>query len=264
MALGINRIAGSGLMIVDFIRSGESLKDTKNIVLNFVGQYAGSFFTTFRAGRDIFDVFDPQEGIFRSTRETPLFGPVMNSIPKISQLLPESKSPILPGIRKTPDIRGVPGGLAKQLTGFTIKQKTPIMRELDSIQFPRKRLFSRTGIPEADNKIAALMAPNVEAIGNRMIQSPGYQTLSKPAKKILWQALLQWQRGEATERLKLLDPKLGLRLIIENKQDEYLDIIQDRTGLDLRDKAVVDQLFQTLQQLNSQGQSPAPSPGPVQ
>ena len=220
-AIGLNRVAGSGLVIVDLLRArgGET---AKNITEKFIGQYAGSFAVPARTVKDFYSEIDPEEAIYRDTRENPLIAPFAQNIPGISQLLPEAISPL-----KVKRMKAEEPGF-RQLTGLSQRTKTIVEKEVDKIVLPYNRIFSRTGIPEADRKISQYMAPLIEKAAPKLFQNNQYKEQSIVGKRILLSELFKDARTQARKKLALKNPKLYLKISIEGLSSDIEKVMQEK------------------------------------
>src|SRR3990167_7668369 len=166
--LSINRIAGTGLTVVDTLR-GKGVDDAKKFLAEFSGQYLGGFSVGLRTYSDILAQFRPEAAITRSTKENPVFGPFLSNIPFAAETLPA-----LPRLtREGPYTRENP--LLRQLTGLTLKQKNFTESKIDRLGIEMKDLIPRTGdkkidrlITENTGKIFGQLTPRIQ--GSRVYQ----------------------------------------------------------------------------------------------
>ena len=174
-ALSINRIAGTGLVIIDIVRS-RNTETTARMLKDFVGNWAAGFTVPFRTIKDFLGQFSQEERIVRQTREN-IYGPIIEPIPYLSRILP----PYQPITRAEPLEREFPG--LRQMTGLTIRTKTFFEKELDRLGIERYRIYPRTGIRELDRLIAAEVGAIAEKKGEQLEKNPYYQGLPDDIKK---------------------------------------------------------------------------------
>jgi len=202
-AVGLNRIAGSGLVITDWLRAetGESFMKQ---VQNFAGQFLSGYTVPLRTAKDVYSAIDPKERKYRDYRESPLIAPTMLNLPKVSQMVPEKPSPT----GETKD-KAWWEGLLRQMTGLTVKNKNSVQKEIDTIGLRWSSVAPRTGIPRADRMISAEMAPIVERQIPALINKDVYKSRSNEVKQILLSNEFGKIRAAATQSVSRKFPELG-------------------------------------------------------
>lgn len=219
--LSLNRVAGTGLVMTDIIR-GKSLDTVNNAINRLAGEYAGSFTTPLRFPKDIYSKIDNKESIIRDVRETELIGPTMRNIPVVSQRLPEAVSPLQTGPMKseTP--------LLRQTTGITYKTKNAVEDELERINFDMGKAYPRTGIAEADRKIATIMQPIVQEGASRLMNNQKYQAMPEEAKRLLWGKAFQMIRTLSKTKLATENQELIRKVILKGMDEDLKRLLGDR------------------------------------
>lgn len=187
-SIGINRIAGSGLIIVDMVRSGTPEKFQEK-VKQFAGQYLGGFTTPFRTIKDVVANWDKEESYYRETKLNPLAGPAIANIPYVDRMLPRAVSPTTAGPTRNKN------PLFRQLTGITINDKSNIQSEVDRLGLDALR--PKTGSAKLDYEITNRMGYAGEVMGNALIQNPGYQGLDDDTRKEMLTGLFSQIRSGA-------------------------------------------------------------------
>ena len=217
--VGLNRIAGTGLVVMDWIRaqSGESLEKQMK---NFVGQYAASFFTPARSLSDFYQTVNKEEGISRDTKQSPFIAPLLANLPHYSQMLPERPSLFTTerSYRGDPiKIFGkeMPAGVFRQMTGLSQRTKTVVQKEVDSLNVKYSSLYPTTGNPRANRLMVKYMAPLIEKAGPRLIKNYMYKRLSNEGKKIALSQLFSEAKEEASKQLARSHPSISLDLSIK-------------------------------------------------
>jgi hypothetical protein len=238
MLVGLNRIAGSGLVFSDWLRarSGESARKQ---IANFVGQHVGSWVTPSRTLSDFYSGIDEEEGIVRDWKQNPLIAPVLANIPEYSQMLPEQVSPLTTKrLYKGEPIGKFPAGWFRQLTGISIKNKNIIQQEVDAIGLDYNSYTPKTGIPEADRFMKRRMGPMVEAvipkiitgkpikIGKEIIQSQ-YPDMSLYQKREILTRVFQKIKSQARREMDYIRPDLGLKQKINRLSENEGKLIKE-------------------------------------
>jgi hypothetical protein len=261
VTIGLNRIQGTGLELVDIIRQ-DKLDDVGEFAEKFLGAYLSSFATPLRSAKDLASLADPDEGLKRATREDPLADPFLNAIPGFAKKLPELKNPTTTEKQRTIGLGNVPPGITRQLLGLNVARKSRVQRELDRVQFEPRRMFPKTGIPEADNTMAGIMAHIVEA--DNLMSKPEYNLFNgRPGesgwKRAKWALQFERARSQALRIIGIQNPSLFLRVKARKLDKDLVGLIEKETGLDLRAPDVVQQLQGFV---SSQAQQPPPQSAP--
>lgn len=169
-AVSINRIAGSGLVIVDIVRSNDAEGVVKN-VKDFMGQYISGFTVPFRTVKDFIAQYDPSEGAYKDTSEAPILGPALENIPYATKDFPTSPR----ATRPEPFSKEDP--LIRQLTGMTLKTKTPLEREIDRLGVPYTTLYPKTGYDKMDRAITRKVGAVMDVVGNAIVEQDFYKKM---------------------------------------------------------------------------------------
>ena len=187
-ALSISRIAGTGLMLVDLLRS-ESLDSMKKILQGFAGQYMGGFTVPLRSVKDL-----TGEGTNLSTRESPFLGPAASNVPVVGGQMLHPQPSITrggPSEREQTQLR--------QLTGITVKTKTPLEREIDKLNI--QGIYPRTGDATLDRLVTEYAGPLINFNGTRMMQMPQYQAADNETKKYMLTETLSKIKEEVRKKI---------------------------------------------------------------
>lgn len=220
-AIGLNRIAGTGLVLTDWLRA-KDLESSNKALQKFIGQYAGSFSVPARTMKDIVSGFDEKESLMRDTRDNPILAPFLQNIPYISQQLPESVSALKTGKMKTE------APVLRQLTGLSYRTKTIVEKEVDKIGLDYTQILPSTGIPKADRLIAHNMSSMVEKYMPILIQTEKYQESSIPMKKVIFSEALKEIRQTARKQMALQNPKLALDIYMKGLSGNVKDVLKER------------------------------------
>lgn len=223
LVVGLNRIAGTGLIFVDLLRdrSPEDVaQEFSNLAREFAGQYAGGFAVPLRTAKDLLASVSPEESIRRETRTEPLTGPIRANIPGLSQTLPPAASPIRPGLLMEEH------PLLRQATGLSLKEKTEVEHLVDRLLQP-SRLSPRTGVPQADLEIKREMGAPVYLLMDAIRQAPKFQSLPLSSQRLVLEEVLKRERQAAQKRI---DPELQAKISVRRLDPDVVDLLQ-RLGI---------------------------------
>lgn len=187
--LGINRMAGTTLFLTSVL-AGENPQTLKRKLAEFAGTFAGGFTVPLRTFQDFVAQFSQEDAIIRETREAPLTGPTRANIPFISRGLPEKRV-----VTRGGPIRREQPGL-RQLTGLTVRTKTPLERELDRLGLASFQLEPRLGEQSIERSIVTRMGPVAEHQIGAIVRSARYQQLDDERRtELLRRAFSDLRRG---------------------------------------------------------------------
>lgn len=223
--IGINRISGTGLTIVDLMRSRNPETATK-IVQEVVGQYLGSFTVPGRTIKDIaggLGADDETKVAF--TRENPVIGPAISNIPGTSGMLPASPKLTEGAVyeREKPILR--------QLTGITVKSKTELEKEIDRLGI--EGIFPRTGDAKLDRLIIEKAGPIVgSVVVDRVLHSDAYSRADDDTKKFMLEKSIGEVRNQS--RKSIVVPHIIEMMNKSDDKAEYLKSLvkKNRIGQD--------------------------------
>jgi hypothetical protein len=220
-AVGLNRIAGTGLVLTDLLRTDKP-ESSKEVLQRFAGEYAGSFTVPMRTLKDFYAAIDPEEARYRDVREHPLIGPTAGNIPGLSQELPERPSPL----RAEPGRTEYP--LLRQLAGLSIRTKNALEKEVDRIGFDRARIYPRTGIPEADNLISGVMGPISENVLPKIFESRAYKKETPEMQRVVLAETFKEIRKSASDQIKAQNPDLAAMMRVEGMSDDLKAVLEQK------------------------------------
>lgn len=239
IAVGMSRLGGTGLFFFDMIRSKTSDNSWK-LMEQFAGKYLGSFAVPARQFRDLveFDL-DPAEAIMRDTKQDPLLGPFLESLPLFRQKLPAKYTPLRDGkVSLTEDLvefdfmgrkYAMRTPMWRQLTGVSLRTKNDLEKAVDRLQIDPANIYSRTGLPEADNLIAKaqghFMAQTAPAIMAKLKDQP--DALQRAILRRLFTASKAYGRA----MLKAQFPRLANEVDALRADEDLTQIMQDFGGI---------------------------------
>jgi hypothetical protein len=243
VALGLNRVGGTGLILSDILRSGD-VKSVGDIMAKFGGDWLGAFTTPVAQAKDVAQAISGNT-VVRDTRgdtvAEKLLNPTLRNIPSIPSLglegeamLPPRRSPLRPGVIEQQPIGPLPGGIASQVTGANLQTKTPVQREVDRLAINYSIWNPRTGNKEMDRRQTAIMgeyAPQIESF----IMSDMYQSMDDARKKVALEEVLKGFKSMALDRLKGAmaqdDPELLRKYMIEQKTTKSQEDLLQQMGV---------------------------------
>jgi hypothetical protein len=211
--------AGAGLALVDNLINDLSGIDSEDKINKFVTRYTSDVLGGYLTPLRMFNDFVDQQQEFRTaipTGDIPtdIAQQLGTSIPFYRERFPTVVSPTreaTPGRPETvriplTDIE-VPGPLARQLTGITVREpKNPAEKELDRLGFKRRDILPYTGDKQADQIMSSYMGPVVENLLTKVVVAPTYQKLNNPTKELVIRDVLKEIRAEVKPLAEAEDP----------------------------------------------------------
>lgn len=191
--LGINRMAGTTLFLTSML-AGQGPDNLKKAIAQFAGEFLGGFSVPFRTLKDFVAFFSEEEKVYRYTKEQPVTGPFLANIPGLQRMLPPA--PLI--TRAEPSQAEYPA--TRQLTGLTIRTKTPLEAELDRLGIDTYDLLPKTGDPYIDRLITAETGKVIARISG-IVTNPKYRKLSDPDKAELLKSIFRDVKKETKERV---------------------------------------------------------------
>jgi hypothetical protein len=202
VALGLNRVGGTGLILGDIIRSGD-VESVKETLAKFGGDWLAAFTTPVAQAKDVAQAISG-DTVVRDTRgdtvAEKLLNPTLRNIPGAETLLPPRRSPLRPGVIEQEPIGPLPGGIASQVTGANLQTKTPVQREVDRLAVNYSIWNPRTGIKELDRRMTPLMG-QYSSVLESFVMSDEYQNMDDARKKVALEEVLKRIKSKAREQL---------------------------------------------------------------
>ena len=190
-AIGINRVAGTGLALIDLVGQKVDAKNAKNIVNGIVSSYVGGFTVPFVTIKDIIGNFRLEERTVKETKELPIVGGAIGNIPGLNELLPTKYSMF----EDKPLQREQ--SLLRQLTGITLKTKSFIEKELDRMGKDVGDLIPKTGNLEANRIISKQTGVILDQFNEKLNLSEKYQAMGNDEKLEFIKNLVSEAKKEA-------------------------------------------------------------------
>jgi len=175
-AAGINRISGTGLVMIDYLKSKYAKVDAK-ILQKYIGSLIGSLTIPLKQVADFYDAYSGEQAL-RSTQidvedvvtgETvydQILAVTRQNIPGLRQDLPLMVDPLREGevpAGEPVTLFGIeiPATAAKQLLGMNKIRKTLVEQEVDRLQIDYNAYMPRTGREDGNRIVASYMGPDV-------------------------------------------------------------------------------------------------------
>lgn len=192
---GMRTLAGSPLAITAAFKQLEAGNKVGSVetLEKVVGQIIGGYTTPARTFSDIYSIIDEKEAIPRSVKENNLWGPAMNNIPKLKQLLP----PVTTQTRGLAPVAFNPA--VRQFTGIGFTRRTPIEQEAARLGI---FLNPKLGDPKAESVVMEASGPIVNEVGNNIVKSDFYQNASDYDRGLIIKAIAEEYKSVATEAVK--------------------------------------------------------------
>jgi len=258
-ATGINRISGTGLMLVDALRfkgptTGEKIKE---MFAEFFGAgYIAAPTLPIKQIKDLSTIVGGDQTIRDVKQDTAagmLLAPAMRNIPGLSEQLRPARSPLKAGtLQQSEGFFGLPGDASTQLFGIRGKNKTIVEKEVDKLGVDFSTYMPRTGIAEANNYLAGLVGKDASVYIPAVIKSSTpvsslfpffkkhsnlgfnadvpYNKLSKAGKKIALREIFKLLKKKARNQMKMLQPGLAQRVAVEGipqvEEEWYMEQLQ--------------------------------------
>ena len=266
-AIGLNRISGTGLVMIDAIRQND-IQGTADALKRFAGQYLSSPTVPLRTIKDFYEGITGQQTSPDTRADTiweEIVNPTISNMPYVAQFVHERKTPLRVGTAKLEPIEffgfEMPGPIARQLTGLTLIKKTEVEHEVHRLNLNPSTYMPRTGFRKADRWVAATMAPTVTMLIPQIMESdepiadrfdltgtidPGksYSELDDSGKEIVMGKLFTLIRNFAMSELQRRQPKLwGMTALGKKYSTAEAQYMKEKLGFDPKDKAQLQMLF---------------------
>jgi len=255
-AIGINRIQGTGLVLIDAMRANDAEVSGETLA-KFLGQKLGQATVPLRTLKDIQQTITGTDQLLDTKADTwgeNLITPTISNFPFAEKFLAQTVSPLRGG-----NIRGesieifgmeIPPGLARQALGITAKKKNEIEAEVERLGLDYGAFAFKSGLKEADRYLGRLIAPKLIRDTVAMMNSkapvssilpkaefvkelePGvaYKDLSDNGKRLALREMFRQQKMIANKQLKILEPSLWRKMKLNRIPDIKKEYFEERTG----------------------------------
>jgi len=255
-AVGLNRIQGTGLVLIDAMRAGDTEVSGETLA-KFMGDWLGRFTVPMRTVKDIQQAITGDEAL-TDTRSNKMgsniINPTISNFPFSEKVLPEKRSAIHEGPIKSEPVTilgmEIPPGIARQTLGVTVRKKNLIEAEVDRLGISYSAFSFKTGLKKADRYLARLIAPKLLRDTAAMMNSktavskilpkaefikelePGvaYKDLSDNGKRLALREMFRQQKMIANKQFKILEPKMWREMKLERVPEVKREYFEERTG----------------------------------
>ena len=255
-AVGLNRIQGTGLVLIDAMRAGDTEVSGETLA-KFMGDWLGRFTVPMRTVKDVQQAITGTEEL-TDTRSnvvgSNIINPTISNFPFSERLLPQKRSAIHEGPIKSEPVTilgmEIPPGIARQTLGVTVRKKNLIEAEVDRLGISYGAFSFKTGLKKADRYLSRLIAPKLLRDTAAMMNSdapvssilpkaefikelePGvpYRDLSDNGKRLALREMFRQQKMIANKQFKILEPKLWREMKLERIPEVKREYFEERTG----------------------------------
>ena len=226
---GLDRVGGSALVLADVIRSPD-FKDSLDSGGAFFGDWLGSFTTPVAQLRDIEQAVSGDATLKDTRGDTAgekILSPTIRNLPYAEELLPDRYSPLREGpISPEPmTLFGIeiPGGVASQVTGLTIKTKNDLEQEVGRLNIDYSAYMPRNSNKQLNRLQIRDMTRWVPAVSEFITTDPRYLELSDIEKRWLLEEILSAVRSEGMKSLRAEGlPKSIYDMVIKERAERAL------------------------------------------
>ena len=228
--------AGTGLYVTDQLLKDLSgaagnLDKAKTIATSWLAGIGAGFLQPFSTFKDFYAQYDPEEAVYRDTKDNPLAA-LLRPIPGAQQALgvPAAPSATREGPLTTED------PALRQLLGATIRPVKNIVEiELDRLGLTPYDVGSKTGEPAIDRLVNRDLGIIAERGIAPLLQSPEYQNLDNVGKSAAINEIYSKAREAANAKFNAENPELALLKKFKGmKREEKIMLnrqVQSSTGM---------------------------------
>jgi hypothetical protein len=252
VAAGINRISGTGLVLVDLLRSKGEVSGEK--IAEYFGNYLSGLTVPIKQVKDLFAMDETIRDSKADTWAGKLVAPTYRNLPFASEELAPARSPLREeALKREPGFFGLSGGQSSQIFGLTGKTKNLLEKEVDKLGLDYSAYTPRTGVAEANNYLSAIIGRKANAYIPAMIErdipilslfpkfqkleglgfdvNKPYSKLSKAGKKLALKEIFKLIKKEARDQLKIRNPSLQQKVDIEGLSADEEEYYSEELGL---------------------------------
>ena len=137
----------------------------------------------------------------------------------------------------------MPGGIASQITGVNVTEKSPIQREVDRLSVNYSTWNPNTGIKELDRRITPYMSRFAPAM-DKIVQSEQYKNMGNEEKKVFLERVLREFKSQAMDivvgtsangyrdgMLAKDDPELLKKYLLESRTNKSEEALLKKYGV---------------------------------
>ncbi|CAB4147688.1 hypothetical protein UFOVP506_40 [uncultured Caudovirales phage] len=203
--------AGTGLYVTDQLLKDLSgaagnLDKAKTVVTSWLADVGAGFLQPFSTFKDFYAQYDPEEAVYRDTKDNPLAA-LVRPIPGAQQAMgvPAASSATREGPMTTDN------PIFRQLLGATIRPpKNIVESELDKLGLTAYDVGSKTGEVAIDRLVNRDLGIIAEREIAPLLRSPQYQSLDNVGKSAAIKGIYATARGVANDKFNAENPELSL------------------------------------------------------
>jgi len=155
-----------------------------------------------------------------NTQESPLVGPAASKIPVVGEALLNEQPSLTRGEnikRESPILR--------QLTGLSIKTKTPLEKEIDKVGV--QRTSPQTGDATLDRLIIEQSGGKVGKFGNEFLKSDQYKNADTETKKFMLREIISLAKQDSKKQILIpyVEGRLSERKTMDKKYEYISDLV---------------------------------------
>ena len=203
--IGVNRVAGTGLAVVDWVKATD-VEQVLESAQRMGGEIAGRITVPLRTPIDLIQGVQGQERRTDPKGDTwqeSLINPTLANIPGATNLVAERTSPLRTESGSAPlTLFGIdiPAPLSRQLMGISLRRKNAVESEVDRLRLNYTTFMPKTGQRDVDRQIMAHMGPIVLRTIPEMMKS------DSPVKRFYPLGAKWSKRKDLSKMLDALDP----------------------------------------------------------
>ena len=203
--IGVNRVAGTGLAVVDWVKATD-VEQVLESAQRMAGEIAGRITVPLRTPIDLIQGVQGQERRTDPKGDTwqeSLINPTLANIPGATNLVAERTSPLRTESGSAPlTLFGIdiPAPLSRQLMGISLRRKNAVESEVDRLRLNYTTFMPKTGQRDVDRQIMAHMGPIVLRTIPEMMKS------DSPVKRFYPLGAKWSKRKDLSKMLDALDP----------------------------------------------------------
>lgn len=203
--------AGTGLYVTDQLLKDLSgaagnLDKAKTVVTSWLADVGAGFLQPFSTFKDFYAQYDPEEAVYRDTKDNPLAA-LVRPIPGAQQAMGVPAAPS--ATREGPLTTDNP--IFRQLLGATIRPaKNIVESELDKLGLTPYDVGSKTGEIAIDRLVNRDLGIIAERGIAPLLQSPEYQNLDNVGKSAAIKEIYAKAREAANAKFNAENPELSL------------------------------------------------------
>lgn len=219
--IGINRISGTGLALVDLLSDNIDANNFQKIVEPIISSYISGFTVPFVTIKDIIGQFRLEERVVRDTADQQWWGKAIANVPGLNEILPERSSFFEDKPLQREDT------ILRQVSGVTLYTKAYIQEELDRLNKSVGDLLPKTGNATANRILIKQTGILLNDVNDLLEQSATYQNASDDQKlEIITKLVSEAKKSAKAEQASALAAVVYQELK-KAKASERVDVLEE-------------------------------------